>query len=116
MLDDAGMAVANAAVFGQTGPTDTISQAYAPMPGPEPFWRADLFLNAERAARESHRRTGGAAREFALYLAHACLHLADWDDATPAERRRMRRVESVWLRAAERRGLIAGLIRRGARG
>lgn len=112
VLDDEGMAAVNAAVFRKAGPTDTISQAYAPAPGPDGFWRADLFVNAECAQREGCRRPGGSARELALYTAHACHHLADCDDAAPADRRRMRRVETAWLRTAERQGLIAGLIMR----
>lgn len=108
-LDDRGIAAANAAVFGRAEPTDTLSQPYAPEPADGGRWSAEVLINAERARREGSRRAGGPARELALYLAHACQHLAGDEDATPAARRRMRARENAWLREAAGAGLLRGL-------
>ena len=109
LLDDEGIAAANTAIFGLPWPTDTLSQPYAPGPEDRALWSAELLINAERARREGACRRGGPARELALYLAHACHHLAGDDDATPAARRRMRARENAWLRRAAREGWLNGL-------
>jgi rRNA maturation RNase YbeY len=97
LLDDAGMARANAAVFGRSMPTDVISLAYPPLAVAETGWTGEVLINAERAAREGARRPGGIGRELALYLAHGCQHLSGADDAAPRDRRGMRRRENAWL-------------------
>ena len=99
LTDDAAMPDYKAGCFGVRAQTDVVAQAYAAVPGlgPPP---AELVLNAERARREGRRRSGGPARELALYLAHGLDHLAGHDDDTPARRRAMRRRETAWLDAA----------------
>ena len=100
LLDDAGIAPFNAAIMRHAGATDVITQRYETCPGEPDGLVGELFVNVERAAASAPRRAGWSAdRELALYLAHGFDHLAGADDATPAERGRMRRRELRWLRA-----------------
>jgi rRNA maturation RNase YbeY len=104
LMDDAGMTEVNEALLHHEGPTDVITVRYHAIPGePEQGDVAELYVNVERAA-ELSRRGWPAGRELALYLAHGCDHLAGEDDATPTQRRRMRRRELKWLREAEKTG------------
>jgi rRNA maturation RNase YbeY len=107
LLDDAGIEPLHRAHFGKPGPTDVISFAYPPLPG-EARWRGEILVNAEAARREGAARRG-AAREIALYIAHGFDHLSGADDASPADRRRMRRREIAWLKQYERAEPLDGL-------
>lgn len=107
--DDAGIAPVAGRFFGEARPTDVIAFRYTPNPGDEPGPDGELVINVECAARVGPRY-GGTARECALYLAHGCDHLMGGRDATPEERRRMRRRELRWLRQARERGLLQGLV------
>ena len=99
LLDDDASAAVNAAILGHAGPTDVITQQYAPVPGEPPGLLGEIFLNADQAVRAAPRRVGWTPdRELALYLAHGFDHLSGADDATPRERARMRRRELAWLR------------------
>ncbi|MBQ7251301.1 MAG: rRNA maturation RNAse YbeY [Kiritimatiellae bacterium] len=97
LVGDREMPEAKARVFGLRVQTDVISLRYAPVPGGPPGGEAEIVVNAERARQEGAKRPGGEAKEFALYLAHGIDHLTGADDATPPERRRMRRRELRWL-------------------
>ncbi len=102
LLDDAGIAPVNVAIMAHEGATDVITQRYEPIPGEPEGVVGELFVNVERAYRSASKRAGwGPDRELALYLAHGCDHLTGADDATPAERTRMRRRELGWLRGLE---------------
>lgn len=106
LVDDVGIARVNERFLRHAGPTDVISFAY-------PAARsAEIVLNVQRAIEVAGPR-GDASRELALYLAHGIQHLAGRDDATPAQRRAMWRVQSAWLRGAARAGLAGQLIRTG---
>lgn len=108
LTDDAAMPAYKAGCFGVRVQTDVVAQSYAAVPGVCAA-TAELVLNAERARAEGRVRTGGPARELALYLAHGLDHLAGADDDTPARRRAMRRRETAWLDAAPAavRGILA---------
>ena len=102
LVDDAGSQAVNAAHLGHDYPTDVISFTFEPVPGDAGSGLCgEIVVNAEQAARLG-RRYGGARRELALYLAHGCDHLSGEDDATPAQRRRMRRRELRWVQEAGR--------------
>lgn len=108
LVDDAGITPVNEQFVHHTGPTDVISFRYAPLPG-APGGTAELVINVERVVQVARRRGVSADRELALYLAHGCLHLAGEDDATPAQRARMQRIQNRWLRQAEEAGLLRGV-------
>jgi len=109
------IAGAHRAVFGKHGPTDVISMMYSQMPGLDVGSSGELLVNVERAVEEGRKRarksTWSPSHELALYIAHGVDHLTGADDATPADRRRMRAREIRWVRSAERSGLLRGLLR-----
>ena len=112
LLDDAGITPINEQFVRHQGPTDVISFRYRPQPG-APGAVLELVLNVERARQEARRRRLTPDRELALYLAHGCLHLAGEDDATPAQRARMQRIQRAWLRRASAQGLLRAIFIRG---
>jgi len=115
LLDNPGMREANRRLFGAAHTTDVISCAYAPHPDEGGLWEGEILVNAqlaaERAASGAGRLRRSVARELALYVAHGWDHLGGADDASAVERRRMRQRELRWLRQADQRGLLKGLIR-----
>jgi ssRNA-specific RNase YbeY (16S rRNA maturation enzyme) len=108
LTDDAAMPGYKAGCFGMPMQSDVVSQAYEAIPGVCAA-TAELILNAERAKMEGRGRSGGPARELALYLAHGLDHLGGHDDNTPARCRAMRRRETAWLDAdpSAYRGILA---------
>lgn len=108
---------ANRLVFGKSESTDVISLRYDPLPGFDSSGSGEVLVNVDLALVEGCRRRAranwSAAHELALYVAHGVDHLTGASDATPAGRRRMRARELNWVRSAERRGLLAGLLRGG---
>lgn len=98
LTDDAGIAPLNRAIMRHEGITDVITQRYEPLPGEPDGVIGEVIVNVERAWQVEGRKRGWtASRELALYIAHGCDHLNDEDDATPADRRRMRQRELRWL-------------------
>lgn len=109
LVDDEGITPLNERFVHHRGPTDVISFSYAPLPG-QRVRQAEIIINAQRAVEEAHRRGIEPDYEVALYLAHGILHLAGEDDAMPAQRARMARIQAGWLRKARKEQLLAGLI------
>ena len=109
IVDDEGIRRLNARFMMRDEPTDVLCFSYTPLPGVTDPRSAEIYINAQRA-RLVGRRFGGVARELALYIAHACNHLTGADDASPAQRRRMRRRERLWLNTARADGLLKGIL------
>ena len=61
---------------------------------------AEIIISTQTAAREAPRFGWSAASEVTLYLVHGLLHACGYDDLTPREKARMRRVERAALRRA----------------
>ncbi len=99
VLDDAGIAEINGQAVGHAGPTDVITLEYPPMPGAGEGGVAEVIVNLDAAWTIGPRHRSTPSRELALYIAHSCDHLCGLDDATPAERARMRRRELRWIAA-----------------
>jgi rRNA maturation RNase YbeY len=59
----------------------------------------EICVSVERAASVARRRGLDPAGELRLYLVHGALHLCGFDDRSPRDRARMRRAETVVLRA-----------------
>jgi probable rRNA maturation factor len=53
----------------------------------------EIVISVETARREAKRRRLPERQEVLRYLIHGTLHLIGYDDATPPQRRRMRREE-----------------------
>lgn len=99
LTDDAHSEAFNGRLLRHDGPTDVITQAYDPFPGEPPGRIAELYINLDRAQAVGGTRAGRSPNhELLLYIAHGLDHLNGHDDATPAQRRAMRRRELAWLR------------------
>ena len=96
---DADNREVNRRILGHDYATDVITQAYAPFPFEPPGLVAELYVNVDEAHRNAERlgRTTWA-EELLLYVAHGCDHLTGADDATPGQRREMRRRDLRWMR------------------
>lgn len=104
LVHDAMSAEVNDAILGHEGPTDVITQRYETFPGEEPGLIGELYVNLDEAQRISAKLgTTTFEEEVVLYIAHGCDHLTDADDATPEERRAMRRRDLRWMHAALRK-------------
>jgi len=98
LTDDETSAHFNKLLLNHDGPTDVITQAYAPLPHEPPGLVAELYINLDRAWQVGQTATGVSPdRELCLYIAHGFNHLAGNDDATPAQRRAMRKIENARL-------------------
>jgi rRNA maturation RNase YbeY len=63
----------------------------------------EIYISVDRA-REQAREVGDTlGRELRRLAIHGALHLAGYDDATDAERRRMTELEDHYLTATDRR-------------
>lgn len=101
LIHDRLSAEVNDAILGHEGPTDVITQRYEPFPGETMGLIGELYVNMDEAYRMSEKlKTTTFEEEVVLYIAHGCDHLTDADDATPEERRAMRRRDLRWMRAA----------------
>jgi rRNA maturation RNase YbeY len=102
LLNDQSITGIHRSVYGSAESTDVITQRYEAVPGEPEGLRGDMFLNLQCAQREGTARSGWTPdREVALYIAHACDHLNDYDDADDAGFRTMRKRELDWLSEIE---------------
>ena len=62
----------------------------------------EICVSADAAARQAGRGRGGVSGELTLYIVHGWLHLAGYDDLSPAARRAMRRAEARAMRLLAR--------------
>lgn len=108
LTDDAGIRKIKRQFFDVDGVTDVITFSSRPQPADGKRRTAEIVVNMERACLEGKKRRG-VEREFALYLAHGCDHLAGHDDRTIKERKRMRRCELRWLKEAAKVNLLSGM-------
>ena len=106
ITDDAEIRQLNQRYLNSPEATDVLSFRYDPLPGEGELLTGEIIVNAERAQLEGNRRQWGASAELALYIAHACDHLAGETDDTEAARKRMRNRELRWLREARGAGLL----------
>jgi probable rRNA maturation factor len=109
VVGDEAIRRVNRSYLGHDAVTDVISFVYAPAPGAAPGFTGEVLVNAERAALEARRRRIDPSVELARYIAHGCQHLCGATDRTRAQRARMNRRETAWLREARRLGLIEAL-------
>jgi probable rRNA maturation factor len=105
LISDRRMALLHRKFLGLAGPTDVLT-----------FQHGEIFISVETArrnarvfeeedARRGRRSHGGGnplVRELKLYIVHGLLHLHGFDDQTPAEARRMKRMQEKILRICSR--------------
>lgn len=100
------MARLNAAFLGHQGRTDVLAFALgaagagaaADEAGDGPVVVGEIYICPAVAAEAARRFGTSLADECVLYAVHGMLHLAGYDDTTPAARRAMRRAEQRLLR------------------
>ena len=100
IVGDRRMARMHEEWLGIPGPTDVITFDLSPGdPAGEAGIRGDIVASADTARRRA-REFGWPARcELAYYVVHGVLHLAGYDDTTPAARRAMRARERRVMKA-----------------
>lgn len=95
IVNDAEMAEFNMRFLRHEGTTDCMSFDLSDSADEARLF--DLIVNAELAAREAAKRGHSADAELALYVTHGLLHNLGYDDATPAQARKMHRMEDEIL-------------------
>ena len=109
LTDDALMTEVNRETFGKDAVTDVITRRFDAVPSDPDGPTAEIFVNVAEARRRGRSRRATCS-ELALYLAHGCDHLGGADDATPAQRRSMRRRERRWLASPAVRAIVTQLL------
>ncbi len=95
VVGDAEMRRLNRRFLGHRANTDCLSFDLSDEADPRRVF--DLIVNGELAQREAARRGHDAEAELALYLTHGLLHHLGFDDATPAQAKKMHRTEDEIL-------------------
>lgn len=91
LVSDARIAALHVRFMDIEGPTDVIT-----------FQHGEIFVSTETAAANARRFHSSVDREIRLYLVHGLLHLAGFDDKTPAAARLMAATQQKVLAAANR--------------
>ncbi len=97
IVGDAEISQLNMQFLGHEGTTDSLSFDLSDNADLQEARVFDLIVNGELAAREAVRRGHAAEAELALYVTHGLLHNLGFDDATPAQARKMHRTEDEIL-------------------
>ena len=94
IVSDRRMAMLHKKFCGIPGPTDVLA-----------FQHGEIAISADMAARQARTFGSKLNAEIQLYILHGLLHLAGFDDMTPAKRRRMQRLQKKLFGAILRTGL-----------
>ena len=97
IIGDRPMRRLNRRFTGRQGATDCLSFDLSDTEDPSDKRVLEIVVNGERAVREAKARGHGPEAELALYVTHGLLHHLGFDDSTPAEARRMHRMEDEIL-------------------
>jgi rRNA maturation RNase YbeY len=89
LIDDPEIQRVHTQFMDNPDPTDVITFPY----GEE----GDVLISVETAARQAEQLGASFEREIALYLIHGLLHLAGYDDTTPAAREEMDKLQESLL-------------------
>lgn len=98
---DARIAALNARYLGRPRPTDVIAfpTDATGWPSGEPASLGEVVISVDRAREQARERGLRVRRELDRLVVHGILHLCGHRDATPRQRRSMRRREDRYLRA-----------------
>ncbi len=100
IVDDTEIARVNWQFLRHRGPTDVITFDYSNGHGK----MGEIIISAETAQVQARRHRRPLAEELSRYVIHGLLHLAGYDDKTPAQRREMRIAENELLRSSRPKG------------
>ena len=98
-VSDEQIASINQRWLAHEGPTDVITFDLRDDPA-DAILDGELIISIDTVRREARRRGHAPRDESLLYVAHGVLHLLGHDDATPAQSRRMHRLEDHILARA----------------
>ena len=98
VVDDRTIAELHGRYLGDSAPTDVLS--FVLENGPDRF-EGEVVVSAETASANAPRYGNTPEDELLLYIIHGSLHLAGYDDQTPADRAVMRKREKQYLKLAE---------------
>lgn len=107
VVDDRTIRRLNARFLGSRRRTDVLAFDLGG-PGPAPLL-GEIIVSADTAARQAAAAGVSVALELDLLVIHGILHLAGWDDARPAQARRMHERARAILARARRRPVPARL-------
>lgn len=97
LVADQAMAAFNKKWLGHEGPTDVITFGLSEPTAAGQRWPGvlcgDIVVSTQTAARVAAELDWSPRHETAYYIVHGLLHLAGYDDRTPAVRATMRRQE-----------------------
>lgn len=94
IVDDATIAPLHERFLGDPSPTDVLGFVLEDSPG---RFAGEIVASAETAARYARRYRWKPQEELLLYVVHAALHFAGFDDTSPERLRDMRRREAHYL-------------------
>ena len=97
LVRDARIRVLKREYFGIDAATDVLSFPAGEFPGPGRKPLGDIVISLDTARRAAKEFDTSFERELALYLAHGLLHLLGHDHQTPADARKMERLERKLL-------------------
>jgi rRNA maturation RNase YbeY len=99
LLNDDSIAAIHKSIQSIDESTDVITQRYDAVPGEPEGLYGELFVNVQCALREGSSRVEWSPDlELALYIAHGCDHLNEYDDSTEEGYCSMRARELEWLK------------------
>jgi len=93
IVDDAQIARLHQEYMDDPSPTDVLTFDLRD-DADDPAVEGEIVVSADTAYREARRRRLQPSEELTRYIIHGVLHLLGLRDATPQERRRMRREEN----------------------
>ncbi|HEY4270434.1 MAG TPA: rRNA maturation RNase YbeY [Candidatus Udaeobacter sp.] len=86
LISDRRMAGLHRKFLEQAGPTDVLT-----------FQHGEIFISVDTARRQARTFGTPLMHELKLYIVHGLLHLHGFDDQTPTEARKMKKVEEKVL-------------------
>ena len=96
-VDDEQMRDINLRYLNSDRTTDVIAFPFEDAPLTRDDCAGEIIVSAPRAADEAAKRNLDVQDELALYIVHGALHLAGFDDATPAQATEMHNREKEIL-------------------
>jgi len=98
VVDDPAIAALHEEYLGDPEPTDVLSFLLEQSPR---ALEGEIVVSADTAKSSAARYRHSAGRELLLYVIHGALHLVGYDDATPSDRKTMRKLERKYLSCCE---------------
>ena len=112
LVDNAKITRLNRHYLHHAGATDVITFDHRETEAVDHLY-GEVFLCVDEAVANARRYRTSWQQELTRYLVHGVLHLRGFNDATPAQQRRMKRAEDLHLRQLQKRFVLRRLGRPG---